>query len=297
MSGRYPEWADEATGWPSREHSRFIKSDGYNWHVQDMQAAGPDAPVCVLIHGTGAATHSWRDFAPILAKTHRVIAMDLPGHGFTRPNHARRVTLPQMAGSLGKLLDEMNVQADCIIGHSAGAAIGIQLQLERDWKAPLVALNPALLPFPGLAAKLFPALAKVLFTNPFTAIIFSRMARKPDDVRSFLERSTGSKLDTAGVELYYRLFRHSGHCDGAIRMMANWDLEALEKRLDTVDFPVMLLHASNDKAIPRSAIISAADLIPKSEFEERAALGHLAHEEKPEHIAEIAAGFMARYTP
>jgi magnesium chelatase accessory protein len=292
MSGRYPDWNVQGEGWPNREHSAFVEADGYDWHVQDIAVVQQDAPSCLLIHGTGAATHSWREFGPLLAQSHRVIALDLPGHGFTKPNLARKVSLPDLARSLGLLLDQLGVRPDVIIGHSAGAAIGIELQLTRDWLAPLIALNPALLPFPGLAAKLFPALAKVLFTNPFTAIIFARMARRRDDVRLFLERSTGSQLDPDGVEFYHRLFRHSGHCDGAIRMMASWDLAELEKRLGDVRFPVMLVHGENDKAIPRSAIAKAAKRIPQSQLEEVTALGHLAHEENPQDIARFVRSFI-----
>jgi magnesium chelatase accessory protein len=293
MSRRYPDWVIEGKDWPNCDVSGFVEADGYRWHVQDMVCERPDAPVCVLIHGTGAATHSWRDMMPILAKHYRVIAMDLPGHGFTRPNHARRISLPQMAGSIGLLLDEMSIQPDLIVGHSAGAALALLLCLERNWQTPVIGLNPALLPFPGLAAKLFPALAKMLFTNPFVPTIFARMARLRASVERFLEKSTGSEIDRAGVDYYHRLFARPGHCDGAIRMMASWRLEELEKRLSEVAAPVMLLHATKDTAIPRHTVEGAAKLIPGCTFEELSGLGHLAHEEQPEQIAGLISGFVA----
>lgn len=291
MSRRYPDWEREGKGWPNRETSRFVEADGYRWHVQEMDSEEANASVCLLIHGTGAATHSWRDVMPILAQHYRVIAMDLPGHGFTRPNHARRVSLPQMACSLGILLDELGARPDVIVGHSAGAAVSLQLCLERDWQMPVIGLNPALLPFPGLAAKLFPALAKMLFTNPFVPTIFARMARSHAAVERFLEKSTGSNIERAGIDYYHRLFARPGHCDGAIRMMASWRLEDLEKRLGEVAAPVMLLHASKDTAIPRHTVESAAKLIPGCTFEEMRGAGHLAHEEQPEQIATMISAF------
>lgn len=293
MSGRYPDWNVQGRSWPNRSASRFVEVDGYSWHVQTMGPDRPDAPVCLLIHGTGAATHSWRDLMPLLAKEYRVIAMDLPGHGFTRPNFKRRVTLPLMTSSIAALLDELDARPDLIVGHSAGAAIGMQLLLDRGWNIPLVGLNPALMPFPGLAAKLFPQLAKMLFTNPLVSQIFARMARYPGAVERFLGKATGSTIDRAGLKQYELLMSCSGHCDGAIRMMASWRLEPLQARMVELEAPVLLVHASGDTAIPRTAVADAAALIPQCTFEELKGLGHLAHEERPEQIAGRIGAFAA----
>lgn len=309
MSQRHPDWATTGKDWPNRRASRFVEADTYRWHVQDMgpervsdnaaeadasETDASEAPVCLLIHGTGASTHSWRDLMPILAHQYRVIAMDLPGHGFTRASHQRRVGLPQIAASLDVLLRQMDIRPDVIVGHSAGAAIAIDWSVQQQAEVPIVGLNPALLPFPGLAAKLFPTLAKVLFTNPFVAQIFARMARGPGQMDRFIPKATGSTIDRTGTELYRQMLSHPGHCDGALRMMASWDLDALEKRLPDVCGPVLLVHGARDKAIPRSAVYGASNRIAGCEFEELAKLGHLAHEEKPQQIAQIITAFADR---
>lgn len=76
-------WERDGADWPNRAASRFVTASGLTWHVQAMGA--PEAPVLLLLHGTGAATHSWAGLAPLLAARFRVIAPDLPGHGFTDP--------------------------------------------------------------------------------------------------------------------------------------------------------------------------------------------------------------------
>lgn len=287
MSGRYPEWSTDGKDWPNRDASSFVRAGGYHWHVQMMG----DGPLCLLIHGTGAATHSWRDLLPLLAKHYRVIAMDLPGHGFTKGT-GQRPTLEGMANGISALLDALQHKPDLIVGHSAGVAIGAQLLLDRQWQVPLVGFTPALMPFPGLAAKIFPSLAKMLFTNPFVAIIFSRMAQAPGQTAKFLARATGSIINAAGAKYYTRLFSKSGHCDGAIRMMANWQLEVLGKRLGSISAPVFLVHAAKDAAIPKAAVLEAAALIPGCETQEIPALGHLAHEEDPAQAAHIITTFV-----
>ncbi len=290
MSGRYPDWATDGADWPNRAASRFVDAGGYHWHVQSMG----QGPVCLLLHGTGAATHSWRDVLPLLARDFTVIAIDLPGHGFTRSNFANKVTLPAMAASVADVLYVMGLVPAVIVGHSAGVAVAAQLMLDQGWQVPLVGFTPALMPFPGLAARLFPSLAKILFTNPFVAIIFSRLAAGRGETRRFLERSTGSRIDAAGELYYQHLFRTSGHCDGAIRMMANWQLEPLRDRLPQLAAPTLLLHAERDTAIPKASVLAAAALIPGCEVRELASLGHLAHEEDPAQAVAMITGFAKR---
>lgn len=286
---RFPDWASDGADWPNRSASRFVAAAGHDWHVQQMG----QGPVCLLLHGTGAATHSWRDVLPLLAAQFTVIAIDLPGHGFTRARAPQKATLPAMAGAISQLLETMDVEPELIVGHSAGVAIGAQLLLDRGWHTPLIGFTPALLPFPGLAARLFPSLAKVLFTNPFVAVIFSRWASARGETKRFLERATGSRIDAAGALYYQRLFSSSGHCDGALKMMAHWQLETLRDRLPQLAAPVLLLHGARDTAIPQSAILAAAALIPGCETRALAGLGHLAHEEDPAQAARLISAFAA----
>jgi len=283
---RYPDWATDGKDWPNRETSSFVRAGGFEWHVQQMGSG----PVCLLIHGTGAATHSWRDVMPLLAEHYTVVAMDLPGHGFNK-GMGQRSTLEGMAASVAALLDELKITPELVVGHSAGVAIAAQLLLDRKWRIPLIGFTPALMPFPGLAAKIFPSLAKMLFVNPFVSIIFSRMAQAPGQTAKFLARSTGSQIDAAGAKYYMRLFSKSGHCDGAIRMMANWRLEALGARLGDLASSVLLVSAAKDAAIPKAAVLQAVALISDCETQEMAVLGHLAHEEDPALAVKIITEF------
>lgn len=285
-------WEVEGQDWPNREYSRFVRTAMLDWHVQIAGAEG--APVLLLVHGTGAATHSWRDLLPLLAKHYCVIAPDMPGHGFTCGRISGGQSLPGMAKALGELLTKLGHAApSVIVGHSAGAAIGARLAMDARWDATLIGLTPALMPFPGLAARLFPALARVLFVNPFTAMIFAQMASGRGEVARFLKSSTGSRIDERGVDLYHRLFRTSDHCAGAIGMMANWDLETLSASLPGLTGRTLLIHGGRDAMIPADSVERAAKLIPAAELRVIPDLGHLAHEEAPERIAEMIRAFAA----
>jgi magnesium chelatase accessory protein len=262
------------------------------WHVQVMGPEAADAPVLLLLHGTGAATHSWRGLAPLLAADFTLVAPDLPGHGFTRGRPAGGLSMPAMARALGELLRTLELAPRIIVGHSAGAAIAMRMTLD-GLAVPdaIVGLDAALLPFPGLGAKLFPALARLLFVNPLAPHFFARMARTPGESARFLLRSTGSRIDAEGVGLYERLFATPGHCAGAINMMADWDLDAFKRDLPRIRTRLLLVHGEADAAIPVSSARDAAAMITDAKLITLAGLGHLAHEEQPEAVAALIREF------
>ncbi len=269
-----PRWRVDGGDWPNREASRFVVAGGVRWHVQ---VAGT-GPVILLLHGTGAASHSWRDILPDLARDYTVVAPDLPGHGFS--SALGSPTLPAMARAMAALLAELGVSPALIVGHSAGSAIALRLAIDT-YPVPVISFNGALLPFPGIAAKLFPAMAKLLFVNPLVPAIFALQARGKGVVAGFLPRATGSTIDARGVALYERLFRRSEHVGGALAMMANWDLAAFAADLDRVRAPVRLVFGDRDAAVPPSVAGDVAKRIAGATTVAMPGLGHLAHEEDP----------------
>ena len=289
MSTR-PRWSIEGRGWPLAAHSRFVEAGGLRWHVQTMGAG----PVVLLLHGTGAATHSWRDLAPRLAANFTILAPDLPGHGFTAGLPRGGLTLPAMAAAVASLVGMLGVEPALIVGHSAGAAIAIRMALDGVPARGIVGLSPALQPFPGIAAKVFPGLARLLFVNPLAPHILAAIARRPGEPRRFLARSTGSHIDDAGVACYARLFSNSGHVAGAIRMMADWNLAPLAAALPTLRAPLLLIHGEADAAIPTASVQRSAADVPGARLELLPGLGHLAHEERPDLVAAMIERFAAQ---
>ncbi|KQP68103.1 alpha/beta fold hydrolase BchO [Methylobacterium sp. Leaf112] len=278
-----PAWEREGADWPHREASRFVEASGLTWHVQTFGDAA--APVLLLLHGTGAATHSWRGLAPLLAQDFFVVAPDLPGHAFTDPLPANRLSLPGMAAAIRDLLSALGVVPEVMVGHSAGAALLVRLCLDGLAPRHLVALNGALTPFPGLASVLFPSLARMLFLNSVTPRIFAWTADRPAVER--LIRGTGSRLDAGGLDLYRRLFRCPGHVAGALGMMANWDLAALDRAIARLTVPTTLVVGGDDRAISPDTAFALQKRLPHARVELLRNLGHLAHEEAPAAVAGI----------
>jgi len=283
-------WHNQGRDWPNRAASRFVRAAGLVWHVQVMGAG----PVLLLTHGTGAATHSWRALAPLLAQHFTVVAPDLPGHGFTDTPAKARLSLPGMAKSLQGLLQALNMTPALAVGHSAGAAILARMTLDRQI-APrgLISLNGAFVPLEGVPGQMFSPLAKLLVGLPLLPQFFAWRAKDDAVVGGMLE-STGSRIEPQGVALYGRMIRNPAHAAAALGMMAQWDLHPLLRDLGRLEVPLLLVVGANDRAVPPAQAERIRDMVPGASLVSMAGLGHLAHEERPDDTAAIVLDFARR---
>jgi magnesium chelatase accessory protein len=276
-------WNRDGADWPNRDASAFVEAAGICWHVQRMG----EGPPLLLIHGTGAATQSWRELLPLLAHNFSVIAPDLPGHGFTQSPPAHRLSLPGMAADIGALLRKLEVRPEIAVGHSAGAAISARMYLAgRMAPRLLIALNGAFMPFGGVANHLFSPLANLLVMNPLVPRVFAWQASHAGAVERLIA-NTGSTIDQEGVALYRKLVRNPAHVAAALRMMANWKLEPLLHDLPRLTTALVLVAATNDRSISPEVARQVREILPSAVIEQLPGLGHLAHEEQPQLIAQL----------
>lgn len=283
------DWEREGREWPDRELSRIVAAGNLSWRT----VVAGSGPTILLLHGTGASAHSWRGIIPELARHFRVVAPDLPGHAFTRGRPREGLTLRGMAGAIGDLLAALGEQPVMIAGHSAGAAIALQMVVTQRRSVPVIGFNPAISPFRGLAGPMFSTLAKLLLVNPIAPGLLARIARVRGETARFLYRSTGSRIDSEGVRSYETLFGNSRHCAGTLAMMADWNLAGLERQMPTIASPVLLVHSQGDRAVPLSAVEQAVSRLPNARLEVPNGLGHLAHEEDPALAARLIGRFAA----
>jgi magnesium chelatase accessory protein len=282
---RWPEMTPAAlpNDWPLKAQSSLIQSGRHRFWVADT---GPnDAPSLLLLHGTGASLHSFRRTIPGLSQTYRVITPDLPGHGASATGFQGRLGLDAMAQDLWTLCDTLHIQPKAIIGHSAGAAIGLRMAELRP-VPQIIGLNAALGEFDGAAAFLFPIIAKGLATLPFAATAITAFFGRPGTVERILT-GTGSPLDAEGRAQYLRLVRDPDHVTGALGMMADWRLQPLLNRLPQTSTKVTLIASEGDRAVPAQVSIDAAKRIPGAKLHLLPKLGHLAHEETEDGLSAL----------
>jgi magnesium chelatase accessory protein len=276
-----PDWQVEGADWPHRACSRFVRAAGFDWHVQIIG----QGPGLLLLHGTGASGHSWRDLVPVLAEHFTLIIPDLPGHGFSHWRSRGQLSLPEMASQVAALLAELGLPVTVVAGHSAGVAILLHMALVGDI-APVavVSINGALRPFRGVEGLLYPALAKVMFLNPLTPSLLAWKATDRVAVGRVIA-GTGSKLTPEGIDYYARLLATRRHVGATLGMMANWDLRPLQRDLAYLKARLTLIAAERDSAVPPAVAEETQRLLPAAELLLLPRLGHLAHEEDPVALA------------
>lgn len=288
MSGRL-DWDTDGRDWPNRAFSHFVRAGGLRWHVQVFNHGDAgQRPTVLLLHGTGASTHSWRGLAPLLARHCTVVAPDLPGHGFTAPPaRATGYSLPAVASGIADLLGVLKLSPMLVAGHSAGAAVAARLCLDGAiTPRALISINGALLPFPGPANELFGPVARLLAGSRLASHAFALLAGSRSSVARLL-RSTGSTIDPEDVRLYGVLAENPVHVAGALGLMANWDLRPLMRDLPRLTTRLILIAGDNDKMVPSTEISRIRALVPRAEPVWLRGLGHLAHEERPDEIAAL----------
>jgi magnesium chelatase accessory protein len=266
---------------PEAPRARFVVADGMRWHVQQ---AGSGPPL-LLIHGTGASTHTWRRLMPLLAERYRVSAVDLPGHGRTDSARVGGSSIQGMSRGVAALLRELGVIPSAVVGHSAGAVILCRMALD-GLIAPrvIIGINGAFLPLTGMAGVLFSPIARALASNSLLPRLLSWRAGNTANVARLIA-GTGSQLDAEGVSLYADLVRDPRHVAGALNMMGQWDLRAFERDMPALTTPLAMLVAENDLTVPPRQALLVRQRLPNAQIHYLPGLGHLAHEEAPQGVS------------
>jgi len=258
-----------------------------------MQTRG-HGPVCLLIHGTGASKHTWDKLVPLLSPHYSVVTIDLPGHADTQTPKDADLSLQGMASALWELLEQQDLQPQLIVGHSAGAAIMLELCLQHPQiSASLISINGAVIPLQGVAGYLFSPLARMSANSDWMPKFFSFRARNDRNIKKLLD-STGSVVDPDSFRQYAKLFSDPEHVSGVLRMMANWHLEKLSPKLGKLQRPLRLIAATNDRTIPLRDTYKLQQLVPSDKVSVSVVegCGHLVQEENPEAVASLILEYM-----
>ena len=270
-----------------------VPAGGLLWRFR-CEGQGPDL---LLLHGTASSLASWDGCSRLLRQHFRVWVPDLPGHGQTSLWPDGQASLPRMTHALAALLQATGCQPALVVGHSAGAALMLQLWLDGAI-APrgLLAVNGAVLPLQGLAGWVFPPLARLLAASPGLPGFVARRAAQPAALQRLI-RSTGSRLDAPGLAHYQQLLSSEAHVAGALAMMAGWRLDDLLAKLHRVSCPVWLAAAERDATVPPEQARELARRLPQARVHPLAHWGHLVQEEAPAVVNELIRALWASVQP
>jgi len=261
--------------WPNQSFSREIKTEDLSWHVQ----VGGNSPKYILmLHGTGSSAHTWGTIFTELTRNYTVIAPDFPGHGFTRGVTKKSFSLDELATQLTMLREGLGIPYfDYIIGHSAGATLGLSYALINEQPKEIIGLNPSLITLPSFYQNFIAPLLNPIVTSSFFTSILSDLLPHTKIIDGLLD-STKSKLSPDKREKYKTLFNSAEHLNGSMSFMAGTDIAILLKKCKLIKSKLTFILTEDDGWIP---IKSLRDVI--REYFDKAKVielkgGHLFHE-------------------
>ena len=291
---------------PTTPVTRTADLDGpFSW----VDHGGPDdGQVVVAVHGLGGSHANWHDLAPLLTGAHRVLAVDLAGHGRT-PRAGRSSSVRANCELLGRFLDEQVGRPAVLLGNSMGAAISVLHAADHpDHVAGLALIGPAL---PRLRTNVpHRALAKqvALFAVPGLAerSLARRRARLGAEafVQATLELTCAdvSKVSPSMRELAVQLCaeRANGPDAEAAFLEAARSLGLLVTRasayralLASVTAPAVVLQGQLDRLVPPSGVAQLALLQPDWAVHLLDGVGHVPQIEAPERTAGLLLPWLA----
>lgn len=256
--------------------------------VQIVERGPAGAPPIVLIHCFSCAIDWWDGVMPLLQRDHRVIAIDLLGHGGSeKPDSG--YTPEHQAETVARALRARRVHDATVVGHSLGGSVSVALA-ER---APDLVDRVAIIDMPpdnsygdlgfiaGLAFK--PVLGEALWRI------------KPDfSVRDGLEVAfaPGFEVPDAFVEDVKRL-TYSAYDDSPAGNEDFLDEEPLDRRMSETGKPLMVLMGAEEQIVddPRRALRQYATAVPTAETHLIAGAGHSPNVERPALVARLVLGF------
>lgn len=264
---------------------------GRRVHATD-QGEGP--PV-VLIHGASGNLRDWTfDIAPMLAKTHRVVAMDRPGFGYSeRPETAGAWRPAAQAMQLREAALEMGVKKPVVVGHSWGAAVALAWALDAPEElAGVVTVSGVTMPWGGVAP-VFDALGVgSLIAGAYTRRLVSTAENGGADrfvTRAFRPQAAPEGyLDYVGAPLAIRPATLKANGDDLAN--TNRAIRALSERYAELKVPVEAMHGDADWLLNirqhGAGFVAAA---PTARLTPLPGVGHMAHHARPETLAALIA--------
>jgi pimeloyl-ACP methyl ester carboxylesterase len=269
----------------------FIDLDGARLYYYAAGSRGAGEPV-VFVHGFATSGHLWSDVVSLMPPGHRLIVLDLLGHGRSDPPGTRPLTLHAHAERLVALLDALGVSVACVVGHGLGGGIAQSLAVHWPQRVSRLALAASV----GFGAWPTRDVLLARATLPITRHL--PPAWLLSMVRAELERGyTDAVRATHSIDKYIRPFNSPEGRAALVRHIAALDgreTAALAPRLRDIAVPAAVLCGGSDPFLPQSIGRKLAESIPDATLGVIPGARHFLPEDAPRQVADVLTSLLAR---
>ncbi|OGS93755.1 MAG: pimeloyl-[acyl-carrier protein] methyl ester esterase [Gallionellales bacterium GWA2_59_43] len=278
-----------------------------NLHVEEFGSGEP----LLLIHGWGMHGGMWGNAAVRLARDFRVIAVDLPGHGFSPEKRTKdvgwvehsdthhmtsggyRYASPTLQGSLDSIVDELSAQFDeplNLCGWSLGGQIALrwaQLHPQQVRRLALVASTPCFVRQPGwdcaMAMEVLAEFASALQQNYALTLrrFLALQVRGSENERELLAELRGKLFSRGEPEL--------AALRSGLEILRDCDLR---DALPQIGQPTLVIAGERDTLTPLEASCFIAERVPHARLAMLAGAAHAPFLSHPDQFVECLKSFL-----
>jgi pimeloyl-ACP methyl ester carboxylesterase len=276
-----------------REHQRWVVVDGRAVNTIELG----EGPPVVFVHGLSGSWPNWLEQLPVLAREHRVLAMDLPGFGHS-PMPAGEITIAGYARLLDGLFAAREIDAAAVVGNSMGGFIAAELAISFPQRVERLVLVSAA----GLstyneprAARSLPAVRRlervIAGTSAWLASKSDAVTRRPR-LREAAFRVVARHPERLPAALVAEQLRGAGK-PGFVQALQAVITYDVRERLPEIACPTLIVWGERDFLIPVRDADVFAELIPDARKVVLEDTGHVAMLERPEAFNALLKDFLA----
>ncbi|MBW8059557.1 MAG: alpha/beta fold hydrolase [Solirubrobacterales bacterium] len=283
-----PEWL--RVDW--RQHLRRVELPGAEVNYAEVGEGDP----ILLVHGLGGCWRNWLENLPHLGRTHRAIALDLPGFGHS-PMPSWPIEMPAYGRLIHDFCEKLGIdRVAALVGNSMGGFVSTEATIEQPERFErLVLVSAAGISFAGtqgrraeaglrtfetaMAMSFLAGPRRVWLSRPRgRQLAFGSIFRNPNRLRpELLQEQMAPGLNSPGFS-------------DAIRALRGYDTR---HRLPEIEIPTMVVWGLNDRLVPVEAALGYHRLIPGSRLEVFERTGHLPQLERPARFNALLDDFLA----
>jgi pimeloyl-ACP methyl ester carboxylesterase len=280
-----PEWL--RIDW--REHRRQIEVVGTRVNYVEM-GSGPPA---LFVHGLSGAWQNWLENIPHFARTHRVIAIDLPGFGAS-PMPPWEISIPAYGRFLRDFCERLGIERCSLIGNSMGGFIATEVSItEPERVDELVLVSAAGITWARARREPATMLARIgRAAAPLALRWHMSGIRRPHLRRRAFQ---GVYFDPGGLrrealwENIVPALRSPGYFD-AMTTLVGYDIR---DRLEEIEVPALIVWGRNDRVVPVPAALAYRRLIGENaELVIFDRCGHVPQIERPVRFNRVVERFL-----
>jgi pimeloyl-ACP methyl ester carboxylesterase len=282
-----PEWL--RIDW--REHLRQIDVVGARTNYAEMG----EGPALLFVHGLSGCWQNWLENIPHFARTHRAIAVDLPGFG-SSPLPPWEISIPAYGRFLHDFCERIGVERCSLVGNSMGGFIASELAISEPERVDdLVLVSAAGITWARARREPAAMMARVgRAAAPFLLKVQTSGMRRRRLRRAAFQ---GVFFDPLSLrrEMLWENFVPAMNSPGYFDAMSNLFGYDIRHRLEEIEVPTLVVWGRNDRVVPVPAALSYKKRIgDNAELVIFDRCGHVPQIERPARFNRVVEDFLKR---